>query len=109
MTSMIWSEDDRQLVTCSDDGSLYEWDITGKRTGENVNKECSYNDVSLSNADGVVYAVGSDKTVKQFVGSKLVREVDLHTFVLSAVVVSNDGRMVRRNRFFFSWALQCQT
>ena len=42
----------------------------------------------------LVYAVGSDKTIKQIRGSNLIREVDLHTITLSSVVLSHDGNML---------------
>ena len=80
---MSWSSGDRTLVTCADDGSLYEWDISnyGHRSNESVIKSCSYNDVTLTEETGgkkkataaaeqqhpqlVTYAVGSDKTIKE--------------------------------------------
>jgi WD40 repeat protein len=43
---------------------------------------------------GLIYAVGSDKTIKQFKESQVLREVDLHTITLSSVVLSHDGKML---------------
>ena len=50
VTAMGWSADDSVLVSCADDGSLYEWDISdgGKRLHELVIKSCSYSDVVLT-------------------------------------------------------------
>ena len=50
VTAMSWSADDSVLVSCADDGSLYEWDISnrGKRVNELVIKSCSYSDVVLT-------------------------------------------------------------
>ena len=68
---MRFSSDDRVLVTCGDDGAIYEWDVSnhGKRKNELVIKQCAYNDVCLTDDpeedDLVTYAVGSDKTIKQ--------------------------------------------
>ena len=65
VTSITWSKDDQYLVSCAEDGSLYQWDVVeGKRIYETVNKQCSFSDVSMGS--GQVYAVGSDKTIKQF-------------------------------------------
>ena len=115
MTSVSWSKDDQRIVSCAEDGSLYEWDVsTGRRVHESVVKTCSYNDVTLSPEDSialqdtdltgavsgtgkkscVIYAVGSDKTVKQIQESNLLKEVDLHTLTLCSLVLSNDGRML---------------
>ena len=39
----------------------------GKRIHETVNKQCSFSDVSMApDNSGLIYAVGSDKTIKQF-------------------------------------------
>lgn len=40
ITSLRWSSDDRTLVSCADDGSVYEWDISdrGRRKNELVIK-----------------------------------------------------------------------
>ena len=51
---MSWSADDSVLISCADDGSLYEWDISnrGKRLNELVIKSCSYSDVVLTSKYG---------------------------------------------------------
>ena len=98
---------------------MYEWDVsTGRRVHESVIKTCSYNDVTLSPDNSstnqevdakdatptdenscVIYAVGSDKTVKQIQESTLLKEVDLHTLTLSSLVQSNDGSMLFSGTF----------
>eukprot|EP00094_Tigriopus_californicus_P008583 TCALIF_08273-PA protein Name:"Similar to WDR65 WD repeat-containing protein 65 (Homo sapiens)" AED:0.08 eAED:0.08 QI:0/0.28/0.12/0.75/0.42/0.37/8/0/1160 len=99
ITAMCWSFDDRTLVSCANDGSIYEWDISnhGQRVQESVIKTCSYNDVTLDAAEEeklVTYAVGSDKTIKEICQSGLLREIDLHTLTLSSVALSFDRRML---------------
>ena len=43
VTSITWSKDDQFLVSCADDGSLYQWDVAeGKRIHEIVMKENSF-------------------------------------------------------------------
>jgi WD40 repeat protein len=45
VTAMNWSTDDQCLVTCAEDGSLYQWDVAeGKRVHETVIKQCVYRD-----------------------------------------------------------------
>ena len=60
-------------------------------------------DAAAANAAGkkscVIYAVGSDKTVKQIQSSTLLKEVDLHTLTLSSLALSNDGNMLFSGRF----------
>ena len=49
VTAINWSKDDQRLVSCADDGSVYEWDVsTGRRVNETVVKTCAYNDVAIS-------------------------------------------------------------
>ena len=66
-------------------------------------KQCCYSDVSIApDTTGFIYGVGSDKTLKQMQGDQMLKEVDLHTLTLSAVVQSHDGSMLFRYiyRFF---------
>ena len=43
VTSITWSKDDQFLVSCAEDGSLYQWDVSeGKRIHETVIKQCSF-------------------------------------------------------------------
>lgn len=41
-----------------------------------------------------MYAVGSDKTVKQIRKSRIEQEIDLHSFQLSSVCLSGDGKVL---------------
>ena len=48
------------------DGAVYEWNTSNfKRDGESILKSCSYTSVSLSPDSRTMYAVGSDKTMKE--------------------------------------------
>ena len=63
-------------------------------------KQCCYSDVSIApDNTGLIYAVGSDKTLKQMQGDQMLKEVDLHTLTLSSVVQSHDGSMLFRYYF----------
>ena len=51
---------------------MYEWDtITGRRTGEFVLKNCSYTSVGLSVDARNIYAVGSDRKLKEISDSQV--------------------------------------
>ena len=60
------------LVSCGEDGSVYEWDMShqGKRRNEIVIKNCSHFDISLTDNTNdkeelLIYSVGNDKTIKE--------------------------------------------
>ena len=98
-------------MTCADDGSLYEWDISnyGHRSNEIVIKSCSYNDVILTEEEPakgkkgsrgdqqhpelVTYAVGSDKTIKEvIIKSEIIHPIGcciLRTYLRGSFQISN--------------------
>ena len=54
------------------DGAVYEWDaISGRRTGEFVLKNCSYTSVGLSVDARNIFAVGSDRKLKEISDSQV--------------------------------------
>jgi WD40 repeat protein len=64
--SLVWNLDDSKLVSAGTDGAVYEWNLsTGKRETECVLKSCSYNSVTTSPDAKVIFAVGSDQTLKE--------------------------------------------
>ena len=89
MSSIQWSLDDLKLVSCADNGSLYEWDIsTGERVQEVVVKTCSFSYLTLSPDSQNIYAVGTDKTVKQVAKSAVQQEIDLHSFQVTTFILT---------------------
>ena len=95
VTSLCWSLDDLKLVSCADNGSVYEWNIsTGERTQEVVVKLCSFSYLTLSPDSSTIFAVGSDRTLKQISQSRIVQEIDLHSFDLSSICISNNGKVL---------------
>ena len=95
VTSLCWSADDLKLVSCADNGSVYEWNISnGDRTHEVVVKTCSFSYLTLAPDNTTIYAVGSDKTVKQISESRILQEIDLHSFDLSSICLSPDGKVL---------------
>jgi phosphoheptose isomerase len=68
----LWNNDDTKLVSCGMDGAVYEWDaISGRRTGEFVLKNCSYTSVGLSVDARNIFAVGSDRKLKEISDSQV--------------------------------------
>ncbi|XP_019386797.1 PREDICTED: cilia- and flagella-associated protein 57 isoform X1 [Crocodylus porosus] len=93
--SVIWSADDNKLISCGTDGAVYEWSLlTGNRESECVLKTCSYSSVAISPDTKIIFAVGSDQTLKEISDSSILREVPTFDVVYTAIVVSHSGRMV---------------
>uniref|UniRef100_A0A8D2ITN9 Cilia and flagella associated protein 57 n=1 Tax=Varanus komodoensis TaxID=61221 RepID=A0A8D2ITN9_VARKO len=93
--SMVWSMDDYKLVSCGTDGAVYEWNLqNGKRESECVLKSCSYSGVAISPDAKVVFAVGSDHSIKEICDSSILREVPTFDVAYTCIVVARSGRMV---------------
>jgi len=74
--SVVWSADDNKIVSCGLDGAVYEWDtINGKRIGESVLKSCSYTSVAITPDGKTMFAVGSDKKLKEIADSQVCLSV----------------------------------
>lgn len=70
--SVAWNADDSKLISCGTDGAVYEWNLsTGKRETECVLKSCSYNCVTISPDSKIIFAVGSDHTLKEIADSSV--------------------------------------
>ncbi|XP_053099420.1 cilia- and flagella-associated protein 57 isoform X2 [Hemicordylus capensis] len=93
--SVVWSMDDYKLISCGSDGAVYEWNLqNGKRESECVLKSCSYSGVAISPDAKVIFAVGSDHTIKEICDSSILREVSTFDVAYTCIVVSHSGRMV---------------
>ncbi|XP_066480345.1 cilia- and flagella-associated protein 57 isoform X2 [Tiliqua scincoides] len=93
--SVVWSINDYKLVSCGSDGAVYEWNLqNGKRESECVLKSCSYSGVAISPDTKVIFAVGSDQTIKEISDSSILREVPTFDVTYTCIVVSHSGRMV---------------
>ncbi|KAJ3330947.1 Cilia- and flagella-associated protein 57 [Blyttiomyces sp. JEL0837] len=100
--SIHWSVDDSKIISAGMDGAIYDWalrDIAGlngsgvKREGESILKSCSYTCAVSTPDNRSIFAVGSDKTLKEIVDSQIVRELESDS-VLTQVVLSHSGRMM---------------
>eukprot|EP00795_Rhopilema_esculentum_P004667 gene4667-20951_t len=90
-----WTQDDSKLISCGMDGAVYEWNIgSQKREGESVLKSCSYTCVAVSPDAKTVFAVGSDRTLKEITDNQILRDVPANDTVLTQVALSRSGRML---------------
>jgi len=72
-----WSADDTKLVSAGMDGAIYEWKLQNfKREKENVLKGCSYTCVIATDDGNSVFAVGSDKKLKELDDYQVIKEYD---------------------------------
>ncbi|XP_044533122.1 cilia- and flagella-associated protein 57 [Gracilinanus agilis] len=93
--SVAWNLDDSKLISCGTDGAVYEWNLSlGRRETECVLKSCSYNYVTISPDSKIIFAVGSDQTLKEIADSSVLREVSAFDVIYTAIVISHSGRMV---------------
>ncbi|KAM7099461.1 cilia- and flagella-associated protein 57 [Molossus nigricans] len=93
--SVVWNADDSKLISCGTDGAVYEWNLsTGKRETECVLKSCSYNCVTISPDSKIIFAVGSDHTLKEIADSSILREMSAFDVIYTAIVISHSGRMI---------------
>ncbi|XP_073936510.1 cilia- and flagella-associated protein 57 isoform X1 [Castor canadensis] len=93
--SVVWNADDSKLISAGTDGAVYEWNLsTGKRETECVLKSCSYNSVTISPDAKIIFAVGSDQTLKEIADSSVLREMPAFDVIYTAIVISHSGRMM---------------
>jgi len=92
---VIWSADDSKLISCGQEGAVYEWEIlTQKRVNEIIMKTCAFSSVTASPESKSMYAVGNDKTIKEIADSAIIREVDMVQSEQTQIVISHGGRML---------------
>ncbi|XP_012872235.1 PREDICTED: cilia- and flagella-associated protein 57 [Dipodomys ordii] len=93
--SVAWNTDDSKLISAGTDGAVYEWNLsTGKRETECVLKSCSYNSVTISPDGKIIFAVGSDQTLKEIADSSVLREMSAFDVIYTAIIISHSGRMM---------------
>ena len=100
--SIHWAADDSKIITAGMDGAIYDWSLKDlmqpngagiKRDGEIVTKTTAYS-CAITSPDGkTIYAVGSDRTLKEICDSQIVRETE-SSLILSQVCISHSGRMM---------------
>ncbi|TPX34714.1 D-alanine---D-alanine ligase [Synchytrium microbalum] len=92
--SLHWTPDDQFLVSAGSDGAVYTWSVLdSKRESEHILKGCGYSS-AVSTPDGKrIYAVGSDRMLKQITDSAVTCEIDCGV-TLTQVILSHSGRMM---------------
>ncbi|NWR55089.1 CFA57 protein, partial [Bucorvus abyssinicus] len=90
-----WSADDAKVVSCDTHGAVYEWNLlTGERESECVLESCIYSSIALSSDAKIIFAVGSDQTLKEISESSIQHEMPAFGVVYTAVAVSHSGHIV---------------
>ncbi|KAG9354407.1 hypothetical protein JZ751_001116, partial [Albula glossodonta] len=93
--SIVWSDDDSRLVSCGMDGAVYEWNtLTSKRESECILKTCMYTSIAISPDAKIVFAVGTDCTLKEIQDHHILKEVPAEDVTYTAVAFSHSGRML---------------
>ncbi|TPX56516.1 hypothetical protein PhCBS80983_g04473 [Powellomyces hirtus] len=92
--SLAWTPGDAHLVSAGADGAVYAWSLADiKRENEYILKSTSYSCAIIS-ADGrTMWAVGSDRMLKEITDSTVTMEMESDQ-VLTQIVMSTSGRML---------------
>uniref|UniRef100_A0A8D2P8L7 Cilia and flagella associated protein 57 n=1 Tax=Zosterops lateralis melanops TaxID=1220523 RepID=A0A8D2P8L7_ZOSLA len=86
---------DTKIVSCDTHGAVYEWNLlTGKKESECVLKTCAYSSISLTYDAKIIFAVGSDQSLKEISKSLIQHEMPAYDVVYTTVAVSRSGRMI---------------
>ena len=93
--SVCWSADDTKIVSAGLDGAVYEWKLKDfKREKENVLKGCNYTCVVSTPDNRNIYAVGSDKKLKEFDETNQISKEFTTGGVLTQVVLPSSVPMI---------------
>jgi len=94
--SIYWTQDDRCVISAGMDGAVYEWQLKDfKRTSENVLKSCSYTCAVCTSDARSIFAVGSDRKMKEISDSNITKEItDPNAVQINQIVLSHSGRML---------------
>lgn len=87
-----WSPDDTQIVSCSMDGAVYEWNVlTGKREKECVVKSSKYTSLAVTSDLRTTFVVSTDSTLSELFlaesnvickTSEILQSLPVHLFLL---------------------------
>ncbi len=88
--SLVWTKDDRYLVSCGHDGMTYVWRVAdGARFYEFNSRGPSMSSAVILDDNKTVLGVGSDRSIKKMVDG-YVESIDTHnTFSQIALTKSN--------------------
>ncbi|KAI9091005.1 quinon protein alcohol dehydrogenase-like superfamily [Phlyctochytrium arcticum] len=92
--SLTWAYDDSYLVSSGADGAVYSWNVADmKRENEHILKSTAYSCAVVSRDGKSMWAVGSDKMLKEITESTVTVEIETDQ-PLTQIVLSNSGRML---------------
>jgi cilia- and flagella-associated protein 57 len=99
VSSILWTRDDRRLLSAGKDGAVYEWRMRDfKREKEHVLKGCQYTSIAQTSDNITLLAAGSDCIIKELeehasAGTQVKQEVEtgvvLTSIHLTKVTTSN--------------------
>ncbi|KAF0763554.1 cilia- and flagella-associated protein 57 [Aphis craccivora] len=89
ITAMVWASNDMKLVTCGEDGAIYEFNTrTGERDMDIVHPKTVYMDLAVSNDTNQIFPAAQDGRFKEINNQSVVRDIDLHQGPLDAIALS---------------------
>jgi cilia- and flagella-associated protein 57 len=92
--SIYFTPDDMALVTAGSDGAVYTWDMsTMKRENEHIQKSCSYLDAVCLPNSKTMFAVGTDRHLKEITESAVARDFE-GSQILTQIAMSSSGSML---------------
>merc|ERR1719440_712697 len=92
--SIYWTQDDTRVISAGMDGAVYEWQLKDfRRTSENVLKSCSYTCAVCTPDARSIFAVGSDRKLKEIADSNITKDFDTGVQI-NQIVLSHSGRML---------------
>ncbi|GBP75293.1 Cilia- and flagella-associated protein 57 [Eumeta japonica] len=95
VTCLSWSASDSILVSCGNEGAVYEWSMSnGQRVGEIIIKTNQFYGCAINMAGKITYAVGSDGEIKELGSSSIRRQIKLIGRPLDTVALSRSDMML---------------
>lgn len=94
--SLHWNSFDTVIISAGVDGALYQWQVEdSKRLGEYIQKCVLFTSVIANKEESIVYAAGSDHTIKEieFPSGHIVKEVE-SSKLIGHVLLSHSQRFL---------------
>ncbi|KAJ3157757.1 Cilia- and flagella-associated protein 57 [Geranomyces variabilis] len=91
--SISWSLDDCRIISCGNDGVVYDWNIrTLKKDSELVVPSVIFNQAVFTPDVKLAYAIGSDAILRELSDGRAFREFSTKV-PLTSIAVSRSGKM----------------
>lgn len=94
--SLVWSSDDKYLISSGVDGAVYEWDVeTGNRINEVIQKGTEYRSLAIANDRSAIYSVTNTGLLREMCNSEILREFKLPNYLpLTSIVLSRSDQIM---------------